>query len=147
MIRPIEEKDFAGLVKLYKEFFPVHSVFSLDGDVIESYLRKEMLEREAFFVDDELRGAVVLVLLQSGSHSRWKYRHFAFQNNEIGEELLQKCEKFVKEFSPTSKIELTIAESEQGKEFYESNGYIEEGKLAHHYRLGEICFILGKSFV
>ena len=123
MIRPVEEKDFVKLVRLYKEFFPVHDVFSLSEDVVESYLRKEMLEREAFFVDDSLRGAVVLVKLSSGSHTRWKFRHFAFQDDSVGEELLKKCEDFVRAFSPTAKVELTIASSEQGKEFFLSNGY------------------------
>ena len=59
--------------------------------------------------------------------------------------MLQEAESRVRKAAETVKIELTLAENEE-IEFYKNNGYVVEGELKDHYRVGEVCFILGKSF-
>lgn len=150
MIRKIQEADYQQVADLYKEFFPTHNIFQEDKDIVTAYIRKESLEREDFLVYEEdgmIKGALILVLLEkSYDHTRWRFRHFAFTSEEAAEKLLQEAEKRVKESSKTAKVELTIAESEKGMEFYKKNGYEQEAALKNHYRWGETCFILGKSF-
>ena len=152
-IREIQETDYEKLVELYKEFFPTHNIFQKDNDIIVAYLKKEQLERETFLVceeNNEIKGALILVLLgktEDSSHTRWKFRHFSFKDETIGTQLLQHAENVVKQASPTAKIEQTIAESEPGKDFYLKNGYQQEASLENHYRVGEICFIFGKSLI
>jgi len=149
-IRDIQEQDYQKLVDLYKEFFPTHNIFQQDKDIVIAYIRKESLDRETFLVyeeDGEVKGALILVLLEkSDDHTRWKFRHFAFTSEEVAEKLLQEAERRVKESSKTTKVELTIAESEKGMEFYKKNEYEQEAELKNHYRWGETCFVLGKSF-
>lgn len=145
-VRNVQESDFELLASLYRSFFKVHDIFQ-EGNIVE-YL-KEKSEKDDLLVYDQdgiVKGALFLVCLSKGDHSRWKFRHFAFETEEIGTRLLEEAEKRVKESSKTAKIELTIAETEEGKEFYLKNGYKEEGKLENHYRFGESCFVLGKSF-
>jgi len=144
-IRNVQEQDYEKLVSLYKEFFPTHDIFQKEDNEIITYLKNV---KETFLVDDELKGALILVMIgqnKEGTHKRWKFRHFAFKDEVVGKELLVEAEKRVKENSETCKIELNIAETEPGKEFYLNNGYEQEAALKNHYRQGETCFILGKS--
>ncbi len=151
-IRLIQDSDYEQLITLYKEFFPTHNRFQQDADIITAYLRKETLEREDFLIyeqDGKILGALIIVLLgksTDNSHTRWKFRHFAFINETIAAELLTHAENTIKEKSQTAKIELTIAETEQGIDFYKQHGYTQEAELKNHYRWNETCFILGKSF-
>tara|TARA_Y100000310_G_C20704331_1_gene833686 strand:- start:14057 stop:14527 length:471 start_codon:yes stop_codon:yes gene_type:complete len=151
MIRPIQDSDYQQLADLYKAFFQTHNIFSQDQAIIENYLRKESLEREDFLIFEEggdIKGAIIIVLLGKSSdntHSRWKFRHFAFETEAIALDLLEYAEEIIKQTSQTCKIELTIAENEEGIEFYKNNGYEQEAMLRNHYRWDETCFILGKS--
>ncbi len=151
MIRDVSEADYISLVELYKNFFSKHNIFQKNNEEIISYL-KEQAEKDQLLVYEEeskIKGAMYLVKTKEtadGSHKVWKFRHFAFENEDIAKKLLNEGEKRIKEQSQTSKIELTIAESEPGIEFYKKNGYEQEGALKNHYRWGEICFVLGKSF-
>ena len=150
-IRLSEEEDYAQLASLYKDFFETHDKFQRDQGIVVQYLRKESLEHE-FYVyekDDLIKGGFVLVNTgtnKDGSHKRWKFRHFAFESEPIAEELLGFAEERIKEQSATAKVELSIAESEQAIDFYKKWAYKQEGALSNHYRQGETCFILGKSF-
>ncbi len=152
VVRSIEEKDYIVLSEMYKSFFPTHNIFSKSTDLAIAYLRKEALEREDFLILEEnggIKAALVLVLLgksADNSHMRWKFRHFAFVDENSAKILLDEVENKVKKTTDTTKIELTIAENEKGVEFYKNNGYLVEGELKNHYRFGESCFILGKSF-
>jgi len=151
-IRDLQEKDFSKLATLYLKFFPTHNIFQQHQDIVGAYLRKESLEREAFLVHEEkgkVTAALILVLEGKSadkSHTRWKFRHFAFSSETAGEKLLREAEKRVQKSSQTAKVELTIAESEPGAAFYKKHGYAQEGILKNHYRWGERCFVLGKSF-
>jgi GNAT superfamily N-acetyltransferase len=152
MIRLVDEEDYGQLVSLYKQFFPTHNMFQREKEVVEAYLRKEALEREAFVVSETeglIRGAFILMCTGTngnGTHTRWKFRHFAFETEKVGRELLEDAETRVRKSSKTAKVELTIADGEEGLEFYAKWGYKKEATLANHYRWEEECFILGKSF-
>mgnify|MGYP001579545610 FL=1 len=76
----------------------------------------------------------------------WKFRHFAFETETIALELLSEVENIVRNSSKTSKIELTIAETELGIDFYKRYKYEQEAELKNHYRWGETCYVLAKSF-
>ena len=152
VIRTIQEEDYEQLVDLYKSFFPTHNIFSQGKDIVIAYLRKEALEREDLLVfekEEIIKGALIIVLLgksSDNSHCRWKFRHFAFKDEEAAKELLEAAERRIKDSSKTAKIELTIAENEQGIDFYKNNGYEQEAELKNHYRCGEKCLVFGKSF-
>ncbi|MBT5739499.1 hypothetical protein HOI26_00225 [Candidatus Woesearchaeota archaeon] len=150
MIRTVQEGDYLGLVELYKNFFPTHNRFQEENGKIVSYLKEQASKNLLLVFDqDKIKGAMFLVNFGSdsnNSHKLWKFRHFAFDDENVAKELLQEAENKVQESSQTSKIELTIAETEPGKEFYLNNGYQQEAALINHYRWNETCFVLAKSF-
>jgi len=151
VIRMVEERDFEKLVELYKSFFKTHNKFQQSNEEVVLYLKEQSQENELIVFDDNgsLRGALFLVNFgqnADGSHKLWKFRHFAFENEDVASELLDEAEKRVKKSSATSKIELSIAETENGINFYKSKNYEQEGALSNHYRWSETCFILSKSF-
>ncbi|HIH11669.1 TPA: GNAT family N-acetyltransferase [Candidatus Woesearchaeota archaeon] len=151
MLKQVQEKDYIHLVKLYKSFFRIHNIFSGNKNVILKYLKEQAQKNELIVFEEKssISGALYLVNFgqnDDGSHKLWKFRHFAFDSNNIALKMLNEAEKRVKRASKTSKIELTIAENEVGIEFYKNNGYRIEGQLTHHYRYGETCYILAKGF-
>lgn len=150
-IRTVQEKDYVKLAGLYRSFFSTHNIFQKPNEEVVKYLREQSQENDLIVYDDNgsLKGALYLVNFgqnADGSHKLWKFRHFAFESEDIASQLLDEAEKRVKEGSQTSKIELTIAESEEETDFYKSKGYGQEGALSNHYRWGETCVILSKSF-
>ncbi|MFP4424277.1 MAG: hypothetical protein ACLFP2_03505 [Candidatus Woesearchaeota archaeon] len=149
MIRDVKDEDFEKLVRLYRFFFSTHNIFQQSDEEITSYLKEQSQENDLIVYDDgSLKGALFLVNFgksSDGSHKLWKFRHFAFESEEVASQLLDEAEKRVKESSETSKIELSIAETEEGVDFYKSKGYEQEGALSNHYRWGETCFILSRS--
>ncbi len=149
-IRLVEEKDYLQLASLYSAFFKVHTIFQREQDIVVAYLRKEAIEREILIYEEGnlIKGALILVKAgtnRDGSHQRWKFRHIAFESERIGQELIREAETRIIHEATTAKVELTIAESEEGISFYEKQGYKKEGVLMHHYRWGEKCFVFGKS--
>jgi len=150
-IRTVEEKDFEKLVELYKSFFKTHNIFQQSNEGIVSYLKKQSKKKDLIVFDDNssIRGALLLVNFgqnADGSHKLWKLRHFAFENDNVASQLLDEAENKIKQQSTTSKIELSIAENEEGIDFFKSKNYKEEGALSNHYRWNETCFIFSKSF-
>ena len=151
VIRTVQYQDFEKLVELYKSFFKTHNKFQQSDDQITNYLKEQSKENELIVYEDDgsIKGALFLVNVgqsADGTHKLWKFRHFAFEYEDIASQLLDEAVKRVKESSQTSKIELTISESEKGIDFYKSRGYGQEGALSNHYRWNETCFILSKSF-
>ena len=150
-IRPVKNPDFKKLILLYSHFFKKHTIFQQSAKRIIGYL-KEQAKKDTLLVYDEkgkIGGALFLVQAgqnADGTHKIWKLRHFAFENNEIALQLLKEAEKRIKKSSKTAKVEVTIAETEKRIDFYKKNGYKQEGILENHYRYGERCYILGKSF-
>ncbi len=150
-IRRAEEEDFEQLTSLYRSFFETHDKFQREKDIVIQYLRKESLEHELYVYDEDsmVKGALILVntgVNKDGSHKRWKFRHLAFEREEVAIALLTEMESRVREESDTAKVELTIASSEEALDFYKKWGYKQEGALSNHFRFGETCFVLGKSF-
>ncbi len=152
IIRSVQETDYEQLVKLYRIFFSKHNIFQRPDNSIIEYLKDQAKTSPLLVVEERssLVGAVVLHQFgqtTNGSHRLWKFRHFAFLSDDVGVQLLKTAEDHVKKLSKTVKIELTIAETESSKEFYLSNGYVEEGILKDHYRPREKCYLLGKSLL
>lgn len=150
-VRKVKVTDFKKLVPLFQGFFKEHNRFQQTEKEITTYLQEQARDHELLVSEENgsLQGALFLVNFgqsNDGSHKLWKWRHFAFKNEELASLLLKEAEKRVKSSSKTVKIELTIAESEPGISFYKKQGYVQEGILKDHYRWGENCFILSKSF-
>ncbi len=150
-IRKGKVSDYYELVNLYRSFFKTHNIFQQSDKKIISYLKEQSKENELLVYDEKgsILGALYPVNLgqnADGTHKLWKFRHFAFYSDDIAEKLLEEAEKKVRKSSKTSKIELTIAETEQGIGFYKAHGYKKEAALRNHYRWGETCFTLSKSF-
>ena len=150
--RIIKETDYQGLVKLYKSFFGTHNIFQQDESKVIIYLKEQARDNEFIVYEEKnvLKGALIIVKTGQNSdatHKIWKYRHFAFESEKIAALLLKEAEKYISKQSKTAKVELTIAENEKGIDFYKENGYKQEAALSNHYRWGETCYILSKSFI
>ncbi|MEK6969800.1 MAG: GNAT family N-acetyltransferase [Nanoarchaeota archaeon] len=150
-IRNVKEKDYEKLVELYKSFFPKHNIFQQDKKTIITYLKEQTVTGELLVNEEKGKIGAALFVVNfgqsvDGKHKLWKFRHFAFENEKVAAELLEEAEKRIQKKSNTVKIELTIAETETGINFYKFHGYRQEGALKNHYRYGETCFVLGKSF-
>ena len=150
------KEDIQDIIPLFQSFFPKHNIFQLNQDQVKEYLETEMQKHQLLIIkeqetnkDKRITAASFIVKTGESSnqeHTRWKFRHFAFTNEEAGKELLAACEEYIKKQSKTAKIELTISENESSLEFFEQQGYQKEGTLTNHYRWNETCFILAKSF-
>src|SRR3989344_4981141 len=150
VIRNALEKDFVKVAELYRSFFSTHNIFQKSKQEVVKYLGEQAQENDLLIYDENgtLKGALFLVNFgqnADGSHKLWKFRHFAFESEDVASQLLGEAEKRVKKASKTSKIELTIAETEGEIHFYKSKGYTQEGALSNHYRWGETCYILSRS--
>ena len=149
-ITEAQESDYDKLIELFRNFFTTHNIFQQSDEEIISYLKEQSEENKLIIYEEnnEIKAACFLVNFgqnKEGTHKLWKFRHFAFTSEEAGSKLLEEAENKIKEESETSKIELTIAENEEGINFYKSKGYVQEAELKNHYRQGETCFILSKS--
>jgi len=159
-IRKIDENDLPSVVPLLKSYFPKHNRFNKPESEVIDYL-KDLMHKPSYqsishetpmYIyeeDSKVKGFLALVHFDGtsdGTHKVWKFKHFAFESEDIASKLLAEAEKIARKSSKTAKIELTIAETEKGIKFYKSNGYKQEGALKNHYRFGETCFILSKSF-
>ena len=144
--------DMIQVAQLLKEFYPTHNLFNQTEDKIATYLQTESINHKLLICKNENKEIVASsFVVKTGessdqSHSRWKFRHFAFVSEAAAKELLTASEDLVKGQSKTAKIELTISEREKSLSFFESNEYKKEGSLANHYRWNESCYILSKSF-
>jgi N-acetylglutamate synthase-like GNAT family acetyltransferase len=149
VLRTFEEKDAVQVAKLFKSYFKTHTLFEQDESKIVTYVNEQAIKNPliVYESDGKIIGALFLVNRNTdGDHKLWKFRHFAFTQANVGEELLKEAEKKVEESSKTGKVELTIAESEEGINFFKMQGYEQEGILKNHYRWGERTYILSKSF-
>ncbi|MBU0456595.1 MAG: hypothetical protein KKD75_00460 [Nanoarchaeota archaeon] len=151
MTNEIKDNDYEALAKLYSSFFTTHNIFQKSEDEVISYLKESSSKHKLiiFKDNDEVKGALFLVnfgTAENGLHKRWKFRHFAFTSEEIATDLLLEAEKTIQNASKTAKIELNITETEESIDFYKQHGYEQEGELKNHFRWGETCFVLAKSF-
>ena len=150
IIRTALKTDFVKVAELYHFFLSTHNIFQKSNQEVVKYLKEQAQENDLLIYEENgaLKGALFLVNFgqnADGSHKLWKFRHFAFESEDVASRLLGEAEKRVKRASKTSKIELTIAETESGIRFYRSKGYNQEGALSNHYRWGETCYILSRS--
>ena len=145
-MRKLEKNELGILVDLFRETFKVHNVFQLSYNKVLSYLQKT---RGDFIVAEE-NGEIIAALaivteVKTRQHKRVRFKHIAvkeeFQGKGVGSDLIKKAEQIVGK----GKIEIHVAEGEKEPiEFYKKNGYEIEGVLKDHYRMGEMCTIMGK---
>ena len=145
-IRKLQEGDFKKLIKIYRKFFPVHAVFTKGDNEIMQHLEKMKEKGEFLIAEDEgkVKGALVIKKRTIDGHTTAKLKRIAAKSpvRKIMAELIKSAENEVGK----GKIEIKIAASEKVKpSFFKKLGYKVEGKLRSHYRLGEICYILGKE--
>lgn len=149
-IRTVIDSDYEGLFNLLSSFFNTHSIFSKDKEFVINYLKEESKKNPLVVCEDDgIKGCLFLVNLvfdKEHSHKVWKFRHFAFDSDDVFDKMVTHVEKLVKLQSQTIKIENTIAETEKGIDLYLKNGYEKEGELKNHYRWGESCFVISKSY-
>ena len=151
-------KQLPQIIHLFKNFFPRHNIFCKDNHSIAEYLTNlaqthiliTATNEDPDTMQVEVLAATFIVKRdqsQEGKHMRWTFKHFAFSNQEAAKELLKHCEEYVNNQSLTTKIELSIAESESCLHFFKEQRYTQQAELTNHYRWGETCFILGKSVI
>ena len=145
--RSYQEEDLELVAKLYKSYFQTHTLFEQSLEKIILYLQEQVKKHPLLVFEEEgIIGALFLVTKNtSGTHKLWKLRHFAFTKAYVGEQLLEEAEQRIKKASKTAKVELSIAESEEGIDFLKMKGFEQEGILKNHYRWGERCYILSRS--
>ncbi|PIN73875.1 hypothetical protein COV20_02045 [Candidatus Woesearchaeota archaeon CG10_big_fil_rev_8_21_14_0_10_45_16] len=148
-VRTAVEQDLQQVVSLYQSFFPAHNIFRKEESEILTYLQEKM-KKDTLLVYEEkhiIKAALFLVLkTKTEDHALWKLRHFAFDTLQEASILIQEAEKRISASSGSAKVEVTLAEDEEGLQFYEKQGYKREGRLSDHYRKGEFCVVLGKNF-
>jgi len=143
--------DFSGVIELFGEFFSTHDIFRhISNSSVWRYVQESSLQYPLLIVEEDgnVQAAMYLVRTEEDrdkTHSRWKFRHFAWRSEKAFEELIVEAESRIRSHSRTSKIENTVAASEPGIELYLTNGYEVEAELKNHYRFNETCFVLGKT--
>ena len=144
-IRKANDEDLKQLLVVYKQFFPVHVIFTRSDDEVLSYLRNFKGDILVAFDNNRVVGGVAIEKKQFG-HVLAELKHIAslgkkkFVKNTIIE-LIKKAEQH----SGAAKVEFHIADGETIKfSFFKQLGYKVEAKLASHYRPNETCYILGK---
>lgn len=159
-IEKLTSEKLPMVVDLLKSFYPEHNIFGKDDNEIVEYLASLMGKAQyqgimsevpmyAYFDGEDVKGFLALIHENGtldGKHRVWKYRHLAFNDDDVGKELVTFAEQQIMDMSATAKVELTISETEAGHALYCDLNYEEEGKLDNHYRWGETTYVLSKSF-
>jgi hypothetical protein len=147
VVRTAKEDDYQKVAELFKSFYHVHNIFEDTIPHVTKYIKSMAAKGELLIFEEKdiLAAAFLIEKTKNGTHRLWKLRHFAFKTRLAGKKILKAAEDIAKQSSTTSKIEISIACSECGMDFYKQNGYSEEGKLVNHYRFGETTTVLGKS--
>lgn len=141
-IRKIRKEELPKLVELYKEAFPIHSIFNKSEEEILQYL-KEIEGTILVAVEGDDIAAVLVLVKKHYGHNFGLIRHFAVsirhRRKGIGSKLLKHAEEIIKKGKIEMRVVCPIA-----KRFYEKNGYEVEGELKSHYRPEETCYVMGK---
>ena len=157
MIEKPNEDDIKQLAKLYKDVFTVHNIFTKPDKEVLDYL--DNVDGEILVAKENgkvLGGCLIEYTKSQYSHSLWRIKHLAVsrekQHEGVGSVILEEIEGMIKERISIKDVKSAKAEvhvSENEKEsigFYKKHGFVIEGELKDHYRKGETCFILGKSY-
>jgi ribosomal protein S18 acetylase RimI-like enzyme len=165
LISNAKADDFSELVKLYKNIFKKHNVFSKADKQIKDYLIKNHKDNSRIglgllvaTVDNNVVGALLLKKKDFdavGMHLIVKYNHLAvlpeYKGHGIGTYLIKIADQKIKDLIKkgkikTAKIEVTMSENEkEALEFYKSQGFELEGQMKSHYRHNEMAYVLGKE--
>lgn len=139
-IKKAEKEELKQLVGIYKEYFPVHVIFTKSDEEILSYLENFKGDILVAVKGSKIVGGLAISRKHYG-HTVASFKHIASQSKKVVKELVKKAE----ELANAGKIEISIAEGEKiSYNFFKRLGYKVEGKLSSHYRPNEMCYILGK---
>ena len=148
-IRKARNEELKGLIPIYKKGFAKHGIFSKPDKEILHYMEKA----EGDFIiaiskteNKVLGGLLIVKNMPDTGHTLARFKHIViaeeFQGQGIGKSLIKYSEREI----GNGKIEIHVSDNEKyALEFYKHMGYRIEGELPDHYRLGETCFILGKT--
>ncbi|MBW2974766.1 hypothetical protein KY366_03535 [Candidatus Woesearchaeota archaeon] len=142
-IKKAEKEELKRLIPVYKEFFPVHAIFTRSDEEVLDYLENLKGDILIAVEDNSVVGGLVIARKKYG-HTVANFKHIAAKDGD--KETIKELVKKAEELSDAAKIELNIADGEKiPYSFFEGLGYETEGKLKSHYRQGETCYILGKT--
>jgi RimJ/RimL family protein N-acetyltransferase len=141
-LKKANNEELKELVPIFKEFFPVHAIFTKSDEEIMQYLSDFKGDILIAHKDSKVIGGIAIERKHYG-HVLALFKHIASKggSKKIVKEMVQEAEKIAN----AGKIEIHIAEGEKiAHGFFKRSGYKLEGKLRAHYRPNEICYILGK---
>lgn len=147
LIREAKPEELRDLASVYRREYNPHNIFQGPEEDVLDYLSKLDVVYLVCVEQDKVVGGVAIVeKKEAPQHSVFRFKHFAvlkeFHDKEVPAVLLEAAEKTIGK----GKIEMHIAESETPDiEFYMAQGYAIEGELSNHYRMGEKCYVLGKT--
>ena len=143
-----DEINKEKLVTFFKEFFKVHNIFTMDDSDVKEYLQKQASDNSFYAItEDEVVKAALFIVETSSTndHKTYKLKHFGFSDDNDFKNLIDHVEADLKSSCDSIKIEVNLADTEEGIELYQTNGYAIEGTLMNHYRKNEIVNSLGKT--
>jgi|SRR3989344_7146772 len=163
-IRSSDKDDYKAIAAVFKQAFLNIKLFQQDEKKIVSYLENC---DGTFYVaeeDEKIIGAMLLSAENLDNHILWRISHAAilpeWRGKGLGvimiEYIDEKIMSQIKKGSFNSaKVEVHISENDKvfskksednDLQFWKGNGFRLEGKLNDHFKKGEMCYILGKSF-
>jgi ribosomal protein S18 acetylase RimI-like enzyme len=144
-IREAKPDELNSLASIYKQEHSGHVLFQGNEKDIEDYLeRLDMQYVVMLDQQDVVGGVAVLQQLQAKNHSVFQLKHFA-----VLKEYVDKAQFFMNAMETrldTGKIELHLSDKDTPDiEFFMQLGFEIEGTLSNHYKIGEKCYIMGKT--
>ena len=143
------------LISIYRKEFGPHNIFRKNQSEVLDYLLRVQKQNEIliFLIDDKVVGGTVFEKKDEsleGDHMVWKLKHFALIRGlslKIEKAIMKEIEDRLRKKSKSMKIQLNLSENEQIQiKMFESFGFIREGVLENHYRVGENMYIYSKLY-
>ncbi len=144
-VRKAKKEELKKLIPIYRETFIVHNIFDKKDNEVIKHMKNMDTDWFIALDKDKIIGAIARTCkIKIKKWGSYKLNHFAvakaYRGKGAGPLLLKKAEEGIK-----GKIEISVSENERASlGFYKRYGYKIEGRLASHYRPGEVCFVLGK---
>ena len=148
-IRQGKKDELSGLIPIYKEEFSRHGIFSKDAEAIMDYLEnvdgRFMIAIDA--VEHKVLGGLLVTIKEPDKgHTLARFKHIAVAEAHRGQGLAEGLFKEAEKMLDNAKIEIHVSENEKDAlPFYERMGFEKEADLKDHYRMGERCYIMGKT--
>jgi hypothetical protein len=144
-IREAKPEELKTLASIYKQEHSGHALFQGEVSDIEDYLARLNVQYIILTEQNNVVGGVaVLQQLQAKDHSVFMLKHFALLKEHADQAAF--FMNSVETRLDTGKIELHLSDKDTPDiEFFMQQGYEIEGTLSNHYKIGEKCYVLGKT--